>query len=68
MRHLGGIGMLVAIAFALRFWLLPSVGFGIYIHEVYRAVPVRVICFWTLIGTACVWFLVAAWTSVHRHS
>jgi hypothetical protein len=66
MRHLGGIGALVAVALALRFWPFPSVGLDIYVHEVYRVIPLRLVCFWFLIGGACMWLLVFAWASIHR--
>ncbi len=68
MRHLVGIGALVAVAFALRFWLLSSLGLDIYVHDVYRVVRIGPICFWFIIGIACVWFLAVFGTSVHRHS
>ena len=60
--------MLVAVAFSLRFWLLPTVGLDIYVHDVYRVVRIGPICFWFLIGIACVWFLAVFRTSIHRHS
>jgi hypothetical protein len=65
MRHTIGLGVLVAVAFSLRFWLLPSVALDIYVHDVYRVVPIGPICFWFLIGIACVWFLVVLRTSSH---
>ncbi len=39
MKHLVGIGVLVAIAFVLRFWLHTSLGLDITIHDTYRVVP-----------------------------
>jgi hypothetical protein len=36
MKHLVGIGMLVAIAFVLRFWLRTSLGLDVAIHYTYR--------------------------------
>ena len=61
MKHVVGIGVLVAIAFVLRFWLHTSLGLDITIHDTYRVVPLRAIVFWFLMGTAFAWFLVFAW-------
>jgi hypothetical protein len=36
MKHLVGIGALVAIAFVLRFWLHTGLGLDITIHDTYR--------------------------------
>jgi hypothetical protein len=67
-KHAIGISVLVVVAFSLRFRLLPSVGFDIYLHDVYRVVRIGPICFWFLIGIACVWFLAVLRISTHRHS
>jgi len=68
MKHLIGIGVLVAIAFGLRSWLQTSFAWDISIHETYWVVPLRTIAFWCLLGTAFAWLLVFAWTSIRRHS
>jgi hypothetical protein len=68
MRHLVGIGVLVALALSLRFWLRTSLALDIHIHDVYRVIPLSVVGFWFLMGTACVWFLVVALASIRRHS
>jgi hypothetical protein len=68
MKHLVGIGVLVAIAFVLRLWLHTSLGLDITIHDTYRVVPLRAIVFWFLMGTAFAWFLVFAWVSIRRYS
>ena len=68
MKHLVGIGVLVAVAFVLRFWLHPNLGFDIYVHDSYWGIPLGVVAFWFLIGTALTWLSVFAWTSVRRHS
>ena len=68
MKHLVGIGVLVATAFLLRSWLQTSLAFDIYIHDAYRVVPFRIIAFWCLIGTAVVWLLLVRWASIRRHS
>ena len=39
----------------------------IQIHDVYWAVSLNIIGFWFLIGSACFWFLIVAWTSIRRH-
>ena len=67
MKHLIGIGVLIAMAFGLRFWLQTSWALDIYIHDAYWAVPLTIIAFWSLMGTAFIWFLVFAWTSIRRH-
>jgi len=67
MRHLIGIGVLVAMALVLRFWLGTRLALDIQIHDVYWAVPLNIIGFWFLIGSACFWFLIVAWTSIRRH-
>jgi hypothetical protein len=68
MKHLVGIGLLVTLAFILRSWPDTNLGLDIYIHDTYWLVPVRVIGFWCLIGTAFTWTLVFAWKSVRHHS
>ena len=45
MKHLVGMGVLVALAFVLRFWLRTSLGLDISIHDTYRVVPLRAIVF-----------------------
>jgi hypothetical protein len=68
MRHIVGIGVLVAVALALRFLAALSLAFDISIHDVYRVVPLSVIGFWLLMGSAFVWIQVVAWASIRRHS
>jgi RsiW-degrading membrane proteinase PrsW (M82 family) len=68
MKHLVGIGVLIALAFVLRSWLHPNLGLDIYVHDAYWAIPLGVVAFWCLIGTALTWLVVFAWTSVRRHS
>jgi hypothetical protein len=68
MRHIVGIGVLVAVALALRFWMHTSLALDISTHDVYRVVPLSIIGFWSLMGSACVWFLIVAWASIRRHS
>ena len=68
MKHLIGIGLLTAMAFGLRSWLQTSVALDIYIRDTYWAIPLRIVGFWCLTGTAFAWFLVFAWASIRRHS
>jgi hypothetical protein len=69
MKHLVGIGVLVAMALVLRVWMYTRVSLGIYKQSGYlTVVPLRVICFWFLMGSACAWFLVVAWASIRGHS
>jgi hypothetical protein len=68
MKHMVGIGVLVAMAFFLRSRLQTSEAFDIYIHDTYWVVPLRIIGFWCLMGIALVWLLVFAWASIRRHS
>lgn len=67
MRHVVGIGVLVAVALALRFWLHTGLALDISTHDVYRVVPLSVIGFWFLVGSASLWFLVVAWAAIRRH-
>jgi hypothetical protein len=68
MKHLIGIGVLVAIAFGLRAWLRTGLALDIYIHGIYRTVSLSIVAFWCLMGTAFAWFLVFACASIRRHS
>lgn len=68
MKHLIAIGVLIAMAFALRSWLQANLALDIFIHDTYWAIPLRIVGFWCLMGTAFVWSLVFAWSSIHRHS
>jgi len=68
MKHLIGIGVLIAMAFGLRSRLQTSLALDIYIHDTYWAIPLRIVGFWCLMGTAFAWFLVFAWASIRCHS
>jgi hypothetical protein len=52
MRHLIGISVLLALALALKFWVHSGIGFGIYMHDALKVVPLNVIGFWLLMGIA----------------
>jgi len=67
MKHLIGIGVLIVMAFALRSWLQTSLALDISIHDTYWVIPLRIVGFWCLMGTAFAWFLVFAWASIRRH-
>jgi len=64
MKHLVGIGVLVAIAFVLRFWLRTSLGLNVAIRYTY----LRAILFWCLMGTAIIWFQVFVCVAIRHHS
>lgn len=68
MRHLIGIGVLLVVALVLRFWVHSGVGFDIWVHDIYRVVPLNVIGFWLLMGIAFVWFLIAAYAFIRSHA
>ena len=63
-KHLAGIGVLVAIAFVLRFWLRTSLGLNVAIRYTY----LRAILFWCLMGTAIIWFQVFVCVAIRHHS
>jgi hypothetical protein len=67
MKHFIGVGALVALALIVRLGAFERFGLDIYVHDTYRAVPLRVVGFWVLIGIAAAWFLVAAY-KFGRHS
>lgn len=60
--------MLLAVALALGFWVHTGVGFDIYVHDVYRVVPLNIIGFWLLMGIASVWFLIAAYAFIRSRA
>jgi hypothetical protein len=68
MKHLIGIGVLIALAFSLRSWLQTSWELGISIHDTFWAVPPRIIAFWCLVATAFVWLVIFSWKMLRRHS
>lgn len=68
MRHLIGIGALIIIAFALRFWLLASMAIDIPIRDHYRVIPINIVAYWLLIGFAAVWFLVVTYKFIRGNS
>lgn len=68
MRHLIGIGVLVAVALALRFvGVLRGITWYFYVHDTYRVVSLSDIGFWLLMGIASVWFVIAAYAFIRRH-
>jgi hypothetical protein len=66
MKHLVAIGVLVAVAFGVRAWL--QTGFALDIPSIHRIVPLRIVVFWCLMGTAFIWLGILAWPSIRRHS
>ena len=67
MKHFIGAGVLVALALVVRLGAFQRVGLGIYVHDTYRVIPLRVVGSWLLMGIAVVWFLIAAY-KFGRHS
>jgi hypothetical protein len=67
MKHFIGAGVLVALALVVRLGAFQRVGLDIYVHDTLRVIPLRVVGFWLLMGTAIVWFLIAAY-KFGRHS
>ena len=55
MKHVIGIGVLVAMAFGLRSSLQTGFALDIPIHDTYWVVPLRIITFWCLLGIAFAW-------------
>jgi hypothetical protein len=58
-KHFIGVAVLVALALACRFWLFSRFSLDIHVHDAYYAMPIRMICFWLLMGVAAVWFVIA---------
>jgi hypothetical protein len=67
MKHLVGIGVLIAMARIARFWPHTTLGLDIHIHDVYRVIPLTSITFWCLLGIALAWLLFLACLSIRRH-
>jgi hypothetical protein len=55
-----GPAVLVALALIVRFWAFQRVGLDLYVHDTLRAIPIRVVGFWLLMGIAVAWLSVAA--------
>jgi hypothetical protein len=68
MRDVIGIGGLLAAAAAARIWLHSSTGWDITVHDVYRIILLKDVVFWLLIGSACVWLVLAARKLMDRKS
>jgi hypothetical protein len=67
MKHLVGIGMMVAVAFIARSWPHSTFGLDVHIHDSYRVIPLTSITFWCLLAIALVWLLFFACLSIRRH-
>jgi hypothetical protein len=57
MKHLVGIGVLIALSLITRSWPHATLGLDIYIHDTYRVIPLTSIAFWCLLGIALAWLL-----------
>jgi hypothetical protein len=67
MKHLIGIGALIAMALISRSWPHSTLGIDIHIHDSYRVIPLTSITFWCLLGIALAWLLFFAYSSLRRH-
>ena len=65
MKHFTGAGVLVALALVVRFWAFQRVGLDIYVHDTYRVIPLRLVGFWLLMGTAETWLSVVVYKRRH---
>jgi len=61
MKHLVGIGVLIAVAFVVRYGLRSSPALDFHIHDAYVVIPLSAVAFWTLVAFAFVWILFFAW-------
>jgi hypothetical protein len=68
MKHLVGIGLLIAMALIARYWPHSTLGLDIHIHDSYRVIPLTGIAFWCLLGIALAWLLFFAGLTLRRHS
>jgi hypothetical protein len=66
MKHFVAAGVVVALALIVRLGTFQRVGLDIYVHDTYRVIPLRVVGFWLLMGTAVAWLSVAAY-KFRRH-
>ena len=67
MKHLVGVGLIVILAFVVRFVLPLPVALDIYIHDEYRAIPLGIASFWALLFIAAAWVVIAAFKLI-RHT
>jgi hypothetical protein len=67
MKHLVGIGVLIAMALIARSWPQSTLGLDIQIHDSYRVIPLTVISFWCLLGIALAWLLFFACLTIRRN-
>jgi hypothetical protein len=61
MKHFVGVAVLVALALAIRLWLVSRFTLDIYVHATYYVIPIRIIGFWLLMGVAAVGIAIAAY-------
>jgi len=66
MKHLVGIGVLIALALITRSWPQATLGLDIHIHDTYRVIPLTSIAFWCLLGIALASLLFFACLSVRQ--
>jgi hypothetical protein len=63
MKHLFGTIVLVASAFALKFWYPTNASFNIPLAGTYTVVSLDDAGFWLLLAIALIWLLVAMFDS-----
>jgi hypothetical protein len=66
MKHLVGVGVLIAMALIARSWPHSTLGLDVHIHDSYRVIPLTSITFWGLLGIALAWLLLFASLSIRR--
>lgn len=66
MKHFVAVGVLVALALVVRFFVLQRFGIDVYVHGTYWVIPLRKVAFWFLLVAAAVWFLIAVHKPVRR--
>ena len=67
MKHFVAVGVLVALALVVRFFVSQRFGIDVFVHDTYWVIPLRKVAFWFLIAVAAVWFLIGVYKLV-RHS
>jgi hypothetical protein len=68
MKHFVGVGLLIALAFVLRFRMQTGVELDLQVHDTYYLVPLRIVAFWGALGTAMGWLVVFAWALLRRRA
>lgn len=67
MNHLVGAGLVIILAFVVRFVLPFSSAIDIYVQHTYLVVPLRIVGFWALLLISAAWLSFAAFKLI-RHT